>query len=57
MGHGAGWGEQEFYCGGMAEYVPAWADHVYPLPDRVSSEEGTLLDALGVSDPAGPAKS
>lgn len=49
MGHGAGWGEQEFYCGGMAEYVPAWADHVYPLPDRVSSAEGTLLDALGVA--------
>lgn len=49
MGHGAGWGEQKYYCGGMAEYVPVWASHVYPLPDQVSSTDATLLDALGVA--------
>lgn len=48
MGHGAGWGQQDYYYGGMAEYVPVWADHVYPLPDHVSGEEATFLDALGV---------
>jgi len=49
MGHGAGWGDQEYYYGGMAEFVAVWADHVYPLPDHVSSTNATLLDALGVA--------
>ena len=49
MGHGAGWGEQNLYYGGMAEYVPVWATHVYPLPDHVSSADATLLDPLGVA--------
>jgi len=48
LGHGAGWGEQQYYYGGMAEYVPVWADHVFPLPDHVPSADATLLDALGV---------
>lgn len=48
MGHGAGWGHMDYYYGGMAEYVPVWATHVYPLTDNVSSTGATLLDALGV---------
>jgi len=48
MGHGAGWGEQKYYYGGMAEYVPVWADHVFPLPDHVPNSDATLLDPLGV---------
>lgn len=49
MGHGAGWGDMEYYYGGMAEYVPVWASHVYPLPDHVSGSDATLLDGLGVA--------
>lgn len=49
MGHGAGWGFQEYYYGGMAEFVPVWATHVFPLPDHVSTAEATLLDGLAVS--------
>lgn len=48
LGHGAGWGEQKYYYGGMAEYVPVWADHVFPLPAHVPSADATLLDPLGV---------
>ncbi len=48
MGHGAGWGHMDYYYGGMAEYVPVWATHVFPLSGSVSSAAATLLDALGV---------
>mgnify|MGYP003766252161 CR=1 FL=1 len=48
MGHGAGWGHMDYYYGGMAEYVPVWASHVYPLADNVTSAGATLLDPLGV---------
>lgn len=49
MGHGAGWGDQKLYYGGMAEYVPVWSDHVFPIPDHVGSADATLLDPLGVA--------
>jgi len=48
LGHGAGWGEREYYPGGMAEYAVAWADACYELPDTVSAEEAAMLDVLGV---------
>jgi len=38
-----------YYYGGMAEYVPVWATHVFPLSESLSLEEATLLDALGVA--------
>lgn len=47
LGHGAGWEGQN--SGGMAEYCPVWADHVFDLPDSVSLEEATFLDGLGVA--------
>lgn len=49
LGHGAGWGDMEYYYGGMAEYVPVWGTHVFPIPDHISSAEATLLDPLGVA--------
>ncbi|MCL6629118.1 MAG: alcohol dehydrogenase catalytic domain-containing protein [Armatimonadetes bacterium] len=49
MGHGAGWGERDLYYGGMAEYVPVWETHVFPLPDHISNEEATILDPLAVA--------
>jgi len=46
LGHGQGWGEMDFYPGGLAEYCPAWSSHVYELPGSVSDEEATFLDPL-----------
>jgi len=46
LGHGQGWGEREYYPGGMAEYCAVWADKVYPLPDHVSNAEASFLDPL-----------
>jgi threonine dehydrogenase-like Zn-dependent dehydrogenase len=58
LGHGQGWGEMEFYPGGMAEYCPAFAGQVYELSDRVTDEQATFLDpiiaALHAVDVAGP---
>jgi threonine dehydrogenase-like Zn-dependent dehydrogenase len=49
IGHGAGWGLMDYYPGGMAEFCPVWATHVYELPDELSFEEATLLDPLAVA--------
>lgn len=49
LGHGAGWGESEYYYGGMAEYVPVPADWLVPLPDGVTNEAAAVLDPLGVA--------
>lgn len=48
LGHGAGQGARDYYLGGMAEYVPVWAEHCYPLPDSVMSEQAAMLDPLCV---------
>lgn len=48
IGHGAGWGEMEYYPGGMAEYCQIWNTHVCEIPDSVSFEEATLLDPISV---------
>lgn len=49
LGHGAGWGESNYYYGGMAEYVPVYEKWLVPLPETVSNEAGALLDPLGVA--------
>ena len=48
LGHVAGWGEQAYYPGGMAEYAIAWANACYELPETVLAEEAAMLDVLGV---------
>ena len=48
-GHGAGWGDMEFYPGAMARYCRAWARRCYRLPDDFSFEIAALLDIAGVS--------
>ncbi len=48
-GHGAGWGEMDFYPGGMAQYCAVFSDLAYALPDEISFEEATLLDGLAVA--------
>lgn len=49
LGHGAGWGESEYFYGGMAEYVPVFGRWLFALPDNVTNEEGAILDPLGVA--------
>jgi len=48
-GHGAGWGEMDFYPGGMAQYCAVFSELACPLPDEISFEEATLLDGLAVA--------
>jgi len=48
LGHGAGWGQRDYYPGGMAERCGWFADFCVPLPDEVSFEEAALLDVAGV---------
>lgn len=58
LGHGQGWGEREFYPGGMAESCPAFASQVYELPEHVTDDQATFLDpmiaALHAVDVGGP---
>jgi threonine dehydrogenase-like Zn-dependent dehydrogenase len=48
LGHGAGWGERDYYPGGMAERCPVWASMCFEMPDEMSFEEAALLDVVGV---------
>lgn len=46
LGHGQGWGNMDFYPGGMAEYCPVWANQVYELTDRVTDDQAPFLDPI-----------
>jgi len=48
LGHGAGWGEREYYPGGMATRCPAWGKLCFEMPDSMSYEDAALLDVVGV---------
>ncbi|BFL12746.1 alcohol dehydrogenase catalytic domain-containing protein [[Clostridium] hylemonae] len=48
IGHGAGWGNMEYYPGGMAEYCQVWSDKVYPF-EKISYEEASTLDFAAVA--------
>lgn len=49
IGHGAGWGEMDYFPGGMAEYCRIWAAHAYPIEDGVSFEHASMLDFISVA--------
>lgn len=46
LGHGQGWGQMDYYPGGMAEFCPAFANQVYELPEHVTDEQATFLDPM-----------
>lgn len=46
LGHAQGWGQKDFYPGGMAEYCPVPVSQIYELPDRISDEDATFLDPM-----------
>lgn len=48
VGHGQGWGRQEYYPGAYAEYVPAWGKGCFEIPGRFSFEEASMMDILAV---------
>jgi len=48
LGHGAGWGEMDYYPGGMAERSLAWGSLCFEIPDDMHFEEAALLDVVGV---------
>jgi L-iditol 2-dehydrogenase len=48
LGHGQGWGKQDFYPGAYAEYVPAWAGGCFVIPDTLTFEETAMMDILAV---------
>jgi len=49
IGHGAGWGEMDYYPGTMAEYCELWADRVYPVSEELSPKEVALIEPTAVS--------
>jgi 2-desacetyl-2-hydroxyethyl bacteriochlorophyllide A dehydrogenase len=49
LGHSAGWDSDRINPGGMADYIVAWEDKVYEIPDNVSFAEAVLLDGAAVA--------
>lgn len=48
LGHGQGWGKQDFFPGAYAEYVPVWGHGTFIMPDSLSFEETAMMDILAV---------
>jgi L-iditol 2-dehydrogenase len=48
-GHSAGWGQREYYDGGMADFCPMWGVRCFPVPDSMSFEDAALTDFVGVA--------
>lgn len=46
LGHGQGWGQMDFYPGGMAEFCIAFTSQIYELPEHVTDEQATFFDPL-----------
>ena len=49
FGHSAGWGERDYYPGGMSRVFDIWEGFAYPIPDSISFEAATFLDGLAVA--------
>jgi threonine dehydrogenase-like Zn-dependent dehydrogenase len=50
IGHATGWGEMDYYPGGMAEEFEVWPGFAYPIPERISFDEATFLDVTDEYD-------
>ena len=48
LGHGQGWGEQEFFPGAYGKYAPAWGASCSVIPDHISMTEAAMMDILAV---------
>ena len=49
LGHGQGWGEQHYYPGAYAQYVPAWGSSCLEIPDSIEYAEAAMMDILAVA--------
>ena len=48
LGHGQGWGDQEFFPGAYGRYAPAWGASCRVVADQVSMPEAAMMDILAV---------
>lgn len=48
MGHGQGWGAQEFFPGAYTRFAPAWGQSCFAISDHLSFEEAAMMDILAV---------
>ncbi len=48
MGHGQGWGDQDFYPGAYAQFTLAWGSTCHEIPDDLSFAEAAMMDILAV---------
>jgi threonine dehydrogenase-like Zn-dependent dehydrogenase len=49
LGHGQGWGEQPYYPGAYAQFVPAWGASCLEIPKNISYGEAAMMDILAVA--------
>lgn len=49
LGHGQGWGEQKYYPGAYAQYVPAWGSACLEIPESIQYSEAAMMDILAVA--------
>jgi len=48
LGHGQGWGNQLYFPGAYAEYVPVWGQSSFEITDNVTYEDAAMMDILAV---------
>lgn len=48
LGHGQGWGDQNFFPGAYGHYVPSWGASCFPIADHLTMEEAAMMDILAV---------
>jgi len=49
LGHGQGWGDQPYFPGAYAQYVPAWGSSCLELPDAIQYSDAAMMDILAVA--------
>jgi len=49
LGHGQGWGEQQYYPGAYAQFVPAWGSSCLEIPEGITYSEAAMMDILAVA--------
>ena len=48
-GHGAGWGEMDYYPGGMSEYTEVWEDRIHYLSEGLDFEEAAFIEPTSIA--------
>ncbi|MBX3112592.1 MAG: alcohol dehydrogenase catalytic domain-containing protein [Fimbriimonadaceae bacterium] len=48
MGHGQGWGDQDYFPGAYTRFAPSWGQSCFEIADSLSFEEAAMMDILAV---------